>query len=164
MLTQFQTYKGWVFVLVSAGLIHLPAACRDAETQAGGRETRKHLVELEAVNKISTALRATQTLLDEMLPRLLEETLAVLSPVSPARSGSMTRPAANWSCSAATGIFTRMSPNRSSPAKGSPAWSQYRRLLRFAGIPQRPRRGLGPGPTRPVGVEPVFPSARRRKR
>ena len=41
-------------------------------------ETRRRLDELEAVNRISTALRAAQTL-DEMLPRLLNETLAVLS-------------------------------------------------------------------------------------
>jgi len=40
-------------------------------------ETRQRLAELEAVNRISTALRAAQTL-DEMLPRLLDETLAVL--------------------------------------------------------------------------------------
>lgn len=41
------------------------------------RETRRRLAELEAVNRISTALRAAQTL-DEMLPRLLDETLALL--------------------------------------------------------------------------------------
>ncbi|MBI5650010.1 MAG: GAF domain-containing protein [Chloroflexi bacterium] len=40
-------------------------------------ETRQRLNELESVNRISTALRAAQTL-DEMLPRLLDETLAVL--------------------------------------------------------------------------------------
>jgi PAS domain S-box-containing protein len=40
-------------------------------------ETRRHLAELEAVSKISSALRSAQTL-DEMLPRLLDETLAVL--------------------------------------------------------------------------------------
>ncbi len=40
-------------------------------------ETHRQLQELEAVNHISTALRAAQTL-DEMLPRLLDETLAAL--------------------------------------------------------------------------------------
>jgi len=40
-------------------------------------ETRQRLAELDAVNRISTALRAATTL-DEMLPRLLDETLAVL--------------------------------------------------------------------------------------
>jgi PAS domain S-box-containing protein len=40
-------------------------------------ETRQRLGELEAVNKVSTALRVAQTL-DEMLPLLLDETLMVL--------------------------------------------------------------------------------------
>ncbi len=40
-------------------------------------ETRHRLTELEAVNRISTALRAAQTL-PEMFPLLLDETLAVL--------------------------------------------------------------------------------------
>jgi PAS domain S-box-containing protein len=40
-------------------------------------ERTQRLVELEAVNRISTALRTVQTL-DEMLPRLLEETLGML--------------------------------------------------------------------------------------
>jgi GAF domain-containing protein len=40
-------------------------------------ETRQRLSELEAINKISTAVRAAQTL-DEMLPLLLDETLGVL--------------------------------------------------------------------------------------
>jgi PAS domain S-box-containing protein len=40
-------------------------------------ETRRRLAELEAVNRISTALRAAQSL-DEMLPLLLDETLATL--------------------------------------------------------------------------------------
>ncbi len=39
---------------------------------------RRRLTELEAVNKISTALRAAQTV-DEMLPILLDETLAVIN-------------------------------------------------------------------------------------
>ncbi len=41
-------------------------------------ETRSRLVELEAVNRISSALRTAQSL-DEMLPRLLDETLATLN-------------------------------------------------------------------------------------
>ncbi len=40
-------------------------------------EIKHRLAELEAVNQISTALRAAQTL-DEMLPRLMDETLSVL--------------------------------------------------------------------------------------
>lgn len=40
-------------------------------------ERAQRLVELEAVNRISTALRTVQTL-DEMLPRLLDETLGML--------------------------------------------------------------------------------------
>ncbi len=40
-------------------------------------ETRQRLAELEAVSKVSTALRVAQTL-DEMLPLLLDETLAVI--------------------------------------------------------------------------------------
>ena len=40
-------------------------------------ETRQRLAELEAVNRISTGLRAAHTL-DEMLPLFLDETLAVL--------------------------------------------------------------------------------------
>ncbi len=39
--------------------------------------TRRRLAEVEAVNRISTALRAAQTL-DEMLPLLLDETLAAM--------------------------------------------------------------------------------------
>jgi len=41
-------------------------------------ETRRRLAELDAVNRISTALRTAQTL-DEMLPCLLDETLAMLN-------------------------------------------------------------------------------------
>jgi HD-GYP domain-containing protein (c-di-GMP phosphodiesterase class II)/putative methionine-R-sulfoxide reductase with GAF domain len=41
-------------------------------------ETRQRLAELEAVNRVSSALRAARTL-DEMLPVLLDETLAVLN-------------------------------------------------------------------------------------
>jgi PAS domain S-box-containing protein len=41
-------------------------------------ETRRRLVELEAVNRISTSLREAQRL-DEMLPLLLNETLAVMN-------------------------------------------------------------------------------------
>jgi PAS domain S-box-containing protein len=41
-------------------------------------ETRQRLAELEAINRVSAALREAQTL-DEMLPRLLDETLSVLS-------------------------------------------------------------------------------------
>lgn len=41
-------------------------------------ETRQRVAELEAVNKISTALRMSQSL-DEMLPRLFDEILDVLS-------------------------------------------------------------------------------------
>jgi PAS domain S-box-containing protein len=41
-------------------------------------ETRRHLTKLEAVAKVSTALRAAQSL-DDMLPLLLDETLAVLN-------------------------------------------------------------------------------------
>ncbi|MEK7783791.1 MAG: GAF domain-containing protein, partial [Chloroflexota bacterium] len=41
-------------------------------------ETRRHLTKLEAVAKVSTALRAAQSL-DDMLPLLLAETLAVLN-------------------------------------------------------------------------------------
>jgi HD-GYP domain-containing protein (c-di-GMP phosphodiesterase class II) len=79
-------------------------------------EIRKHLVELEAVNRISTALRAAQTL-DEMLPHLLGETLAVLSCESGAiwlydpASGSLRR-------SAATGVFTKMTPETIQPGEG----------------------------------------------
>lgn len=40
-------------------------------------ETRRRLIELEAVNRISSALRTAQSL-DEMLPRLLDETLTTL--------------------------------------------------------------------------------------
>ncbi|MBI4787874.1 MAG: GAF domain-containing protein [Chloroflexi bacterium] len=40
-------------------------------------EKRQRLAELEAVNKVSTGLRTAQNL-DEMLPRLLDETLAIL--------------------------------------------------------------------------------------
>ncbi|MBI3362882.1 MAG: GAF domain-containing protein, partial [Chloroflexi bacterium] len=40
-------------------------------------ETRRRLAELDAVNRISSAMRAAQTI-DEMLPRILDETLAVL--------------------------------------------------------------------------------------
>lgn len=41
-------------------------------------ETRRRLAEMETINKISIALRTAQTL-DEMLPILLDETLAVLN-------------------------------------------------------------------------------------
>jgi HD-GYP domain-containing protein (c-di-GMP phosphodiesterase class II) len=41
-------------------------------------ETRRRLAELEAVNRISTALRTAQTL-DEMLPLLLDETLKIMN-------------------------------------------------------------------------------------
>jgi PAS domain S-box-containing protein len=47
-------------------------------------ETRRRLAELEAVNRISTALRQAQTV-EEMTPRLLDEALAILS----ANSGSI---------------------------------------------------------------------------
>ena len=41
-------------------------------------ETRARIAELEAVNRVSVAMRAAETL-DQMLPRLLDETLAVFS-------------------------------------------------------------------------------------
>lgn len=41
------------------------------------KETHQRLAELEAINRVSTALREARTL-DEMLPRLLDETLSVL--------------------------------------------------------------------------------------
>lgn len=41
-------------------------------------ETRQRLADLEAINRLSTSLRIAQTM-DEMLPRLLEETLATLN-------------------------------------------------------------------------------------
>jgi PAS domain S-box-containing protein len=47
-------------------------------------ETRRRLVELEAVNRISTALRTARTI-DEMLPCLLDEALAVVG----AEAGSL---------------------------------------------------------------------------
>ncbi len=48
------------------------------EQQNAEAERLKRLAELEAVNRISTALRTTENL-DEMLPRLLDETLAVIN-------------------------------------------------------------------------------------
>jgi PAS domain S-box-containing protein len=54
---------------------HVSVALENARLFA---QTRRHLAELEAVNRISTALRSAQTV-DEMLPRLLDETLVVLN-------------------------------------------------------------------------------------
>ena len=48
------------------------------ERKRAEEEINRRLTELEGVNKISTALRAAQTL-DEMLPRLLDETLDTLN-------------------------------------------------------------------------------------
>jgi len=53
---------------------HAAVAIENARLYA---ETLRRLKELEAVNRISTALRAAQTV-DDMLPSLLEETLQVL--------------------------------------------------------------------------------------
>ena len=47
------------------------------ERKQAEEETKRRLAELEAVNRISTALRVAQSF-DEMLPGLLDETLAVL--------------------------------------------------------------------------------------
>ncbi len=47
------------------------------ERKRAEQEIKRRLAELEAVHRVSTALRTAQTL-DEMLPRLLDETLAVL--------------------------------------------------------------------------------------
>jgi PAS domain S-box-containing protein len=54
------------------------AAIRDiTERKRAEREIENRLAEMAAVNKISVAMRVAQTL-EEMLPRLLDETLAVL--------------------------------------------------------------------------------------
>lgn len=47
------------------------------ERKRAADEIQQRLAELETINKISTALRTSQTL-DEMLPRLLDETMAIL--------------------------------------------------------------------------------------
>src|SRR5207244_6338044 len=47
------------------------------DRQHAEAELRQRLAERDAVAKVSTVLRAAETL-DEMLPRLLDETLAVL--------------------------------------------------------------------------------------
>jgi GAF domain-containing protein len=54
---------------------HVSVALENARLFA---ETRQRLAELEAVNKVSTALRAARSL-DEMLSTLLEATLSVLN-------------------------------------------------------------------------------------
>jgi len=62
----------------SGNIIGFLAIQRDiTERKRAEEEIRHRLAELEAVNRVSTALRVAQTL-DEMLPRLLNETLAVL--------------------------------------------------------------------------------------
>lgn len=70
--------------LMSAKIIHINgeecilSITRDiSERKQAELERTQRLMELEAVNRISTSLRSTQTL-DEMLPRLLDETLAML--------------------------------------------------------------------------------------
>lgn len=77
MLTRVQTYKGEIFVLASAALLYFLLRFELRKRRQAEETTRRHLAELEAVNRISTSLRAAQTL-NEMLPRLLDETLAVL--------------------------------------------------------------------------------------
>jgi putative nucleotidyltransferase with HDIG domain len=77
LLTRIQTYKGWMFVLASAVVLYLQLFFELQKRQQAEEETRRHLVELEAVNRISIALRTAHTL-DEMIPSLLDESLAAL--------------------------------------------------------------------------------------
>lgn len=59
-------------------ILHFEGSLGDiTERKRAEEEIQHRLAELEAVNRVSTALRAAQTL-DEMLPLLLDETLAVL--------------------------------------------------------------------------------------
>jgi GAF domain-containing protein len=80
------------------------------------KETKRYLADLEAVNRISTALRISHSL-DEMLPSLLQETLAVLD----CQSGAI------WLYepdtdelrqSVAAGFFERMTDKPLSPGVG----------------------------------------------
>ncbi len=48
------------------------------ERKQAEEEIRRQVAELEAVNRVSTAMRAAQSL-DELLPRLIDETLAVMN-------------------------------------------------------------------------------------
>ncbi|MBI5830255.1 MAG: PAS domain S-box protein, partial [Chloroflexi bacterium] len=62
----------------NAQVIGLIGVANDITGRKQAEEALKHrLAELEAVNQVSTALRAAQTL-DEMLPRLIDATLSVL--------------------------------------------------------------------------------------
>jgi hypothetical protein len=72
LLTRAQTYKGEIFVLASALLLYILLRFELRKRQRTEEANRRHLAELEAVNRISTALRTAQ--LDEMLPGLLDET------------------------------------------------------------------------------------------
>jgi len=78
-VVQVQSYSLNRFAEADAKVLGLAAntAAVALENARLFAETRHRLVELEAVNRVSTALRVAQTL-DEMLPLLLDETLAVL--------------------------------------------------------------------------------------
>jgi len=78
--------------------------------------TRRRLAELDAVNKISIALRAAQTL-DEMLPLLLDETLAVMD----SQAGTIwlyDAPSGELRAAVARGWFTRLNEAPMKPGEG----------------------------------------------
>ena len=85
MEANFRTKNGRILTgLMSAKFIQIEgetcilSITRDiSERKQAELERSQRLEELEAVNRISTSLRTAQTL-DEMLPRLLDETLAML--------------------------------------------------------------------------------------
>lgn len=75
-----QSYQPEAFTLEDQMLLEMLAshAATAIENARLFSETHRRLTEMEVVNKISTALRSTQTV-DEMLPILLDETLAVFN-------------------------------------------------------------------------------------
>ena len=116
ILTRIQTYKGWLFVLASALLIYLLLFFELQKRKQAEDRILKHLIELEAINKISTALRTSRSM-GEMLPSLLDETLCVLE----AQAGSI------WlynledgalHLAAARGVFAEIAEDRMQPDEG----------------------------------------------
>jgi PAS domain S-box-containing protein len=111
--------------LMSARLIQIEnqpcilSITRDiTELKQAEQERARRLDELEAVNQLSTALRASQSLA-EMLPRLLEETLRLMN----------TQAGAIWLYDASSGEL------HSQAAQG---WYQQ-----FSTIPMKPGEGVG---------------------
>lgn len=64
-------------IFASRAEVEMDRMRRDAALQDAQNKERLRLLELEAVNRVSAALRSTQSL-DEMLPVILDETLSIL--------------------------------------------------------------------------------------